>query len=279
MIRRPPRSTQSRSSAASDVYKRQVLFEVAAGGALASAVVPLLALPLARSMRKDVDRTASAMLGWALAVLVPLAVVVAVLARPLVGVFMPGATVAELGVAASFLAMFAVQIPLYGAGLVLTGVLQAHRRFLAAALAPLLNSIVVIAVFLLFGQMVPGAKDDPAAVQAAAVALLGWGTTAGVAVMSLPLLWPVHRIGVRLRPTLLLYVMTPPDAHHAAVELAGRRGIHVMSRADFSGGSQLTLRRSPGRGSDGSRCPRARLVGSGRSRRACLLYTSDAADD
>lgn len=179
-----------------------VLFEVAAGGALASAVVPLLALPLARSMRKDVDRTASAMLGWALAVLVPLAVVVAVLARPLVGVFMPGATVAELGVAASFLAMFAVQIPLYGAGLVLTGVLQAHRRFLAAALAPLLNSLVVIAVFLVFGRMVPGAKDDPAAVPAAAVALLGWGTTAGVAVMSLPLLWPVHRIGVRLRPTL-----------------------------------------------------------------------------
>src|SRR5680860_1892885 len=29
MIRRPPRSTQSRSSAASDVYKRQVLTEVA----------------------------------------------------------------------------------------------------------------------------------------------------------------------------------------------------------------------------------------------------------
>ena len=41
----------------------------------------------------------------------------------------------------------------------------------------------MIAVFLLFGQMVPGAKDDPAAVPAAAVALLGWGTTAGVAVM------------------------------------------------------------------------------------------------
>src|SRR5680860_1903685 len=28
MIRRPPRSTQSRSSAASDVYKRQVLFRL-----------------------------------------------------------------------------------------------------------------------------------------------------------------------------------------------------------------------------------------------------------
>src|SRR5450756_3034820 len=33
MIRRPPRSTQSRSSAASDVYKRQVLVEVVLGDA------------------------------------------------------------------------------------------------------------------------------------------------------------------------------------------------------------------------------------------------------
>ncbi len=29
-------------------------------------------------------------------------------------------------------------------------------------------------------------------------------------------------------PTLL-YVITPPDSHHAAVELAGRRGVHVVS--------------------------------------------------
>ena len=179
-----------------------VLFEVAAGGALASAVVPLLALPLARALRRDVDRTASALLGWALVVLVPLAVAVAALARPLVGLFMRGATEAELDVAATFLAVFAPQIPLYGVGLVLTGVLQAHRRFLAPALAPLLNSLVVIAVFMAFGQMVPGSKDDPSAIPAAAVALLGWGTTAGVAVMSLPLLWPVHRVGIRLRPTL-----------------------------------------------------------------------------
>eukprot|EP00657_Telonema_sp_P-1_P000924 TRINITY_DN118_c0_g1_i5.p2 TRINITY_DN118_c0_g1~~TRINITY_DN118_c0_g1_i5.p2 ORF type:complete len:113 (+),score=53.81 TRINITY_DN118_c0_g1_i5:93-431(+) len=32
MIRRPPRSTQSRSSAASDVYKRQVMFAVVKTG-------------------------------------------------------------------------------------------------------------------------------------------------------------------------------------------------------------------------------------------------------
>ena len=32
----------------------------------------------------------------------------------------------------------------------------------------------------------------------------------------------------------LLYVMTPPDAHHAAVELAGRRGIHVISETPIA---------------------------------------------
>lgn len=179
-----------------------VLFEVAAGGALAGAVVPLVAAPLARAMRADVDRTTSALVGWAMVVLVPIAVVVAAAARPLVGLFLDSPDPGQLDVAARFLAVFAPQIPLYGLGVVLTGVLQAQRRFLAAAVAPLLNSLVVIAVFFVFGAMAPGPRDEPGAIADSAIAVLGWGTTAGVAVMSLPLLWPVHRSGVRLRPTL-----------------------------------------------------------------------------
>ena len=179
-----------------------VIFEVAAGGALAGAVVPLVAAPLARAMRAEVDRTASALLGWAMAVLVPLSVAVAVLARPLVGLFLPSGTASQLQVAGVLLATFALQLPLYGLGVVLTGVLQAQRRFLAAALAPLLNSVVVIGVFLAFGRMVSTGKDDPASIAEGAILLLGWGTTAGVAVMSLSLLGPVLRTGVRLRPTL-----------------------------------------------------------------------------
>src|SRR5450756_3144757 len=38
MIRRPPRSTQSRSSAASDVYKRQLIFNSSVGGDAATLV-------------------------------------------------------------------------------------------------------------------------------------------------------------------------------------------------------------------------------------------------
>ena len=193
-----------------------VLFEVVAGGALAGAVVPLIAVPLARSIRKDVDRTASALLGWALVLLIPVAIAVTVAARPIVGALMAGRPDAEIDVAATFLTVFAPQIPLYGIGVVLTGVLQAQRRFLAAALAPLLNSLVVIATFFAFGQMVDGSKDDPSTIGEGAILLLGWGTTAGVAVMSLPLLWPVWRTGVRLRPTLVF----PPGVASRARALA-----------------------------------------------------------
>lgn len=178
-----------------------VVFEVAAGGALAGAVVPLLALPLSRALRRDVDRISSALLGWALLVLVPLAALVAVLARPLARLLVQDGGAAQVDLAASFLVVFALQVPLYGVGVVLTGVLQAHRRFLAPALAPLLSSLVVIAVYVVFGALVAD-PADPDALPGGAFALLAWGTTAGVAAMSLPLLWPVRRCGVRLRPTL-----------------------------------------------------------------------------
>lgn len=180
-----------------------VLFEVAAGGALAGAVVPLLAAPLARSMRADVDRIASALLGWCLVVLVPLAALLVLLAEPLAALLLRDAPDAQVDVAATLLRVFAPQVPLYGVGVVLTGVLQAHRRFLGPALAPLLSSLVVIGVYLAFGRLAPD-PTDLAAVTDGAIALLGWGTTAGVVALSLPLLVPVHRAGVRLRPTLRL---------------------------------------------------------------------------
>jgi putative peptidoglycan lipid II flippase len=47
------------------------------------------------------------------------------------------------------LLVFLPQVVLYGVAVVLTGVLQAHRRFLGPALAPLLSSVVVISAYLL----------------------------------------------------------------------------------------------------------------------------------
>jgi len=169
-------------------------------------VVPLLAGPLARGLRADIDRIASALLTWALAALIPTAVLVAVFARPIVSRLM-GSPVdqdlarAQVDLGAHLLVVFAPQLVLYGIGIVLSGVLQAQQRFAWPAIMPLVSSLVVMGAYLMFRQLADSAQADPAALSSSAVAWLGWGTTAGVAAMSLPLLVPVHRSGVRLRPT------------------------------------------------------------------------------
>ncbi|MFD1506754.1 virulence factor MviN [Georgenia yuyongxinii] len=194
-----------------------VLFEVAAGGALAGAVVPLLAVPLARHLRTEVDRTASALLTWALLVLVPLAALVAAAAGPVAGLLLPGGTDPALReLTTSYLRIFALQIPLYGVGVIFSGVLQAQKRFFWPAFAPLLSSLVVIVSYLAFGAVSQGRQDDPAALPLAAVAWLAWGTTGGVAAMSLCQLVPVLRAGVRPRPALRF----PPGVARRAGRLA-----------------------------------------------------------
>ena len=181
-----------------------VFFEVAAGGALAAVAVPLVSGHLERAREDLADRTASALMTWTVGVLLPLAVVVALAAGPvtawLLGTSAGCDPQAVQDAGRLMLLLFAPQVLLYGVGIVLTGVLQGHRRFLAAAVAPLLSSLVVIAVYVAFG-----AAYDPdvplGELPRDAVLLLAGGTTLGVAALSLPLLVPAARLGVRWRPT------------------------------------------------------------------------------
>lgn len=178
-----------------------VLFEVAAGGALAGAVVPLLAGPIVRRSGTEVSRIASALLGWTLVVLVPLGGLLALLAQP-IALLLMSEHPELVDVTATFVRVFALQVPLYGLAVVLGSILQAHKRFFWQAFSPLLSSLAVIVVFLVFAGLADGDQADVAALSGDAIAWLGWGTTAGVAVLALPLVLPVHRLGVRLRPTL-----------------------------------------------------------------------------
>ena len=194
-----------------------VVYEVAAGGALAAVAVPLIAGQLGGGRREDADQTASALLTWALAVLVPLSALLA-LAAPWLSNLLLGDTAvpgsADLGT--TMLVIFAPQVALYGVGIVLAGILQAHRRFLAAALAPLLSSLVVIAAYLGY-RYVAERSTTPADISSGAVWVLAGGTTLGVVVLSLPLLLPAARAGVRLRPTFTF----PDGVAHRAASLAG----------------------------------------------------------
>ena len=179
-----------------------VVFEVAAGGALAAVVVPIIAGQLARQNEDEAARTASAMLTWTLTLLVPLSILMAAGARQLSTFLVKGQTCAgSTKLMTSMLVVFSPQIALYGVGIILAGVLQAHRRFLGVVMAPLLSSLVVIATYLLFGALAQGRGTELARLPSQASTALALGTTLGVAVLSLSLVIPVHRAGIRLRPT------------------------------------------------------------------------------
>jgi putative peptidoglycan lipid II flippase len=208
-----------------------IVFEVVAGGALASLVVPMLAGGIATGDRDQVRRTASALLGWALLVLTPLAVLVAVLAEPIARLLLGSGDEAQVAVAARMLLVFAPQVVLYGIGIVLTGVLQAHRRFAAPAIAPLLSSLVVAGAYLLFAAIGGARRVEELTTPAELV--LSVGTTLGVVALSLSLLLPMRGLRLGLRPTLRFPVGVAPRVARLAfagvLTLAGQQAVAAVA--------------------------------------------------
>lgn len=202
-----------------------IIFEIVAGGALASLVVPLLAGAVAAGDRAAVSATTGALLTWTLTLLVPLAIVVAVLATPIISAIASGRSPDEIAAGARMLRVFAPQLPLYGIGIVLTGVLQAHRRFAWPVIAPLLSSVTVIGVYLTFAA-IEGVRVSLAQVGRDGELLLAAGTTGGVVVLSLSLLIPLRSLRLRIRPGYAL----PGDARRRVGGLAVAGAVTVTAQ-------------------------------------------------
>ena len=190
-----------------------IIYDIVMGGALTAVVVPVLAGPALASGggdqaadREQVRQTSAALLSWAVLLLVPVSVVVAVLARPLVSLLLdgtPGCPRASMvAIGTRMLVVFAPQILLYGLAVVLYGILQAHRRFVAPALAPVVSSLVVIGAYFWFGVVGDGYQDMTRPVPAPAWVVLAAGTTIGVAALVVTPLIPAARLRLRLRPRL-----------------------------------------------------------------------------
>lgn len=183
-----------------------VIFEIVAGGALAALVVPLVAAAISRADTASVSRTGSALMTWVLTILIPVGGLVALFAHPIVALLVPrgSLTTAQLdqtvNAGVEMLRIFAIQIPLYGVGIVLGGLLQAHRRFAWPVIAPLLSSVVVIATYVAYGLVVAPNADLPDVGQSGQL-ILAVGTTLGVVALSCCLVIPTRRMGLRLRPT------------------------------------------------------------------------------
>lgn len=179
-----------------------VAFEIVAGGALASLVVPMLSGAIASGDRERAERTASSLLTWTILILTPLAVLIGLLARPLSEALLSGSTcpgAVDLG--ARMLLVFAPQVVLYGVGIVLTGILQAHERFAGPALAPLLSSVVVAGAYVLY-RLSAGVPESVADLARGPELILSVGTTLGVVALALSLLVPLRATRLRLRPSL-----------------------------------------------------------------------------
>jgi putative peptidoglycan lipid II flippase len=233
-----------------------IIYDIVMGGALTAVVVPVLAGP-ARAAggedgdgdREQVRQTSAALLTWAVLLLVPVSLVVAVIARPLVSLLLGGSPgcprAAMVTISARMLVVFAPQILLYGVAVVLYGILQAHRRFVSPALAPVLSSLVVIGAYFWFGVAGRGYQDLTRPVPALAWIVLAAGTTAGVAALVVTPLWPAFRLHLRLRPRLRF-----PAGVGARVRALASAGIATLIAQDASVAVVIVLANS--RGGSGS---------------------------
>jgi putative peptidoglycan lipid II flippase len=227
-----------------------IVFDIVAGGALSSLVVPVLAGPVAAGDRAVVDRTTSALLTWAASILIPLALLGGLITRPLIRVLVghghAGCSAAsEVAVGARMLDVFLPQILLYGVAVILIGVLQAHRRFLGPALGPVLSSVVVIAAYGLFGSVATHRETTLSTLTRGHELILSVGTTLGVLALLLTVTVPALRTNIRIRPT---YRFPPGVA--TTIRAMAISGAVVVGSQDIATG--VVLRLANAHGTDGT---------------------------
>ncbi len=204
-----------------------IVYDIVLGGALTSIMVPVLARPAARSQTDplasaEVRQTSSALLTWTTLILVPASVAIALAAGPLASLLNPVnltehcAATSLVTVTKPMLAVFAPQILLYGLAVVLYGILQAHRKFAAPALAPVISSLIVIGAYIAFVPLGHSHVNRLSGLPLSAELMLSVGTTAGVAALAFTAVVPAWRMRLRVRPTLRF----PPGVARRVVRLA-----------------------------------------------------------
>jgi putative peptidoglycan lipid II flippase len=211
-----------------------LIFELVAAGVLTSVFVPTFVEHLVKGDRDNSWKAANALSSVALVGLVAVAVVVALFAPLIMRVLLIGVSrdaVREnaISLGTTFLRLFAPQIIFYGAGMIMTAALHAHRRFTMPAVAPIFNNVVVIAVYLTYIGVRQG-SGRVGSVTSGETLLLGLGTTMGVVAMTLCLLPSLKRLGWRFR-----FDFSPG---HPAVKQGARLGVWALS---YAGGYQAGL--------------------------------------
>ena len=159
-----------------------IIYMLLVGGALNAVFVP----ELVRAAKEHADGGAAytdRLLTACTAALVALTAA-AVLAAPLIVSVYTGYSGAQESTTVALARYCLPQILFYGLFTLLGQVLNARNRFGAMMWTPVLNNLVIIAVFGLYLGVAAGSDTTLTSAQAR---LLGWGTTAGIAVQTLAL--------------------------------------------------------------------------------------------
>jgi putative peptidoglycan lipid II flippase len=188
-----------------------LIVELAIGGALTSAMVPVLARSASRAdidpqAKAHVAQVSSALMTWSVLILLPVTVVVTAAAPLISGLLNPVNPNADcahgdvLNETTFMLVSFAPQILFYGISVVLFGLLQAFRKFGATSLAPVIGNVVTITAYLVFASLDHHATL--ATTPLAANLVLSVGTTMNIGMLVLVTLPATWRLRLRWRPTL-----------------------------------------------------------------------------
>jgi putative peptidoglycan lipid II flippase len=178
-----------------------IIYELVLGGILSSIFVPVFVEVRNTRGQRQAWHVARATMTIAIAGLGLLAGITMLAAPWIIRLYVHSGSPAEraeaIELGGQLLAMFMPQIVFYGVGAVMTGLLNAHRRFGVPVFAPILNNLVVIAVGLTFHALVGQQVPQVGEVTTGQKLLLGLGTTAGVVAMTM-VQWPfLRRIGFR----------------------------------------------------------------------------------
>ncbi len=209
-------------TALSDAYdlansSPNAIYELLLGGVLSASLVPLFT-----KQAEDGDEEATAAVVSVAALAMTLLTIVAVTAAPLV-VRIYSVTVADgvdadqfRAVATALARIFLVQIFFYGLSALANSLLQARRRYFAAAWAPVLSNLVTIGALFLVPSAID--VDQPQLGDVLTNDRLRWtlglGATAGIAVMALAVVPALRSAGVSLR--------FHPNLRHPAVRSLAR---------------------------------------------------------
>ena len=169
-----------------------MVYELLLGGVLSSVLIPLLV----HAQEEDDDDGVSytqRLLSMATAALAAVTVI-AVLCAPLITApFVP--IHAERSLATTFASLLLPEIFFYGLGAMFMAVLNIRHSYAPGAWSSVLNNVVMIVTLLVFWAL-PGPKTlTPSSMTTSQIAVLGVGTTLGIAAQALVLIPALRKTG------------------------------------------------------------------------------------